>query len=42
MKKLNLKKLAPIGEKKIKWAGQRMPVLNLIAKDFTKSKPFKN
>jgi adenosylhomocysteinase len=42
MSKINIKKLAPAGEKKIKWAGQRMPVLNLIAQDFAKSKPFKN
>jgi adenosylhomocysteinase len=42
MKKLNLKKLAPLGEKKIKWAGQRMPVLSLIAQEFFQTKPFKN
>lgn len=42
MKKLNLKKLAPAGDKKIKWAGQRMPVLNLIAREFAETKPFKN
>lgn len=42
MQKINLKKLAPFGEKKIKWAEQRMPVLSLIAKEFAKTKPFKN
>lgn len=42
MPKLNLKKLAPLGDKKIKWAGQRMPVLSLIAQEFSKTKPFKN
>jgi adenosylhomocysteinase len=42
MKKINFKKLAPVGEKKIKWAKQRMPVLSLIAKEFSKTKPFKN
>lgn len=42
MSHLNLKKLAPLGDKKIKWAGQRMPVLSLISQDFAKTKPFKN
>ncbi len=42
MKKINLKKLAPIGKKKINWAFSRMPVLSLIARNFAKTKPFKN
>lgn len=42
MAKINFKKLAPLGERKIKWAEQRMPVLSLIAHDFGKTKPFKN
>lgn len=33
--------LAPSGENKIKWASRNMPVLNSIAKDFEKEKPFK-
>lgn len=39
--KINLKKLAPLGDKKIKWAGQRMPVLSLISQEFSKTRPFK-
>lgn len=35
-------KLAPLGKKKIEWAGSQMKVLNKIKKDFAKSKPFKN
>ncbi len=35
------RKLAEIGEKKIYWAKMRMPVLSLIAEDFSKRKPFK-
>lgn len=41
MKKLDLKKLAPIGKKKIDWAKQRMSVLNSIRKEFIRTKPFK-
>ncbi len=33
-------KLAPSGEKKIKWAARNMPILNAIAADFEKDKPF--
>lgn len=33
--------LAPSGEKKIEWASRNMPVLNSIAKDFARTKPFK-
>ncbi|NLV85903.1 MAG: adenosylhomocysteinase [Clostridiales bacterium] len=33
--------LAPSGENKIKWVSRNMPVLNSIAADFEKEKPFK-
>ncbi len=32
--------LSPQGEKKIAWVSRNMPVLNIIAKDFEKTKPF--
>lgn len=32
--------LAPQGEKKIAWVSRNMPVLNIIARDFEKTKPF--
>ena len=32
--------LAPEGEKKINWVWRNMPVMNLIAEDFEKTKPF--
>src|SRR3989338_3078512 len=35
-------KLAPQGAIKIAWAGKDMPVLQNIARDFKKRKPFKN
>lgn len=34
--------LAAKGKLKIEWAGQNMPVLKLIAKEFTRTKPLKN
>lgn len=34
--------LAPLGLKLINWAWQRMPVLKILEKDFSKRKPFKN
>jgi len=34
--------LAQEGEQKIKWASRNMPILNAIAEDFEKTKPFKN
>ncbi|MFN3301705.1 MAG: adenosylhomocysteinase, partial [Patescibacteria group bacterium] len=37
-----MKKLALVGKKKINWAKQRMPVLSLITKEFTQTKPFRN
>jgi adenosylhomocysteinase len=35
-------RLAAAGEKRLKWAGQDMPVLNIIKAEFSKTKPFKN
>ena len=32
--------LAPEGEKKINWVWRNMPVMNLIAENFEKTKPF--
>ena len=32
--------LAPEGEKKIRWVARNMPLLNAIAEDFSKTKPF--
>ncbi|MDP1722676.1 MAG: adenosylhomocysteinase [Candidatus Gottesmanbacteria bacterium] len=34
-------KLAPEGKKKIEWAGQNSPVLNLITEEFSRTKPLK-
>lgn len=34
-------RLAAAGEKRLKWAGQDMPVLNIIKTEFSKTKPFK-
>ena len=34
--------LAKEGEKKIEWASNFMPILNIIKKDFEDRKPFKN
>lgn len=42
MTKIDLKKLAPRGEKKISWAASRMPVLALITQEFAKTRPFKS
>ncbi|QQG52223.1 MAG: adenosylhomocysteinase [Candidatus Falkowbacteria bacterium] len=33
-------RLAAAGEKRLKWAGQDMPVLNIIKAEFSKTKPF--
>ncbi len=35
-------KLAGEGKKKIEWAGANMPVLQLVAREFAKTKPLKN
>ncbi len=32
--------LAPSGERKISWVARNMPLLNAIAVDFEKTKPF--
>ena len=40
MSSINDVKLAPEGEKKIQWVARNMPLLNAIAEDFEKSKPF--
>jgi len=34
-------KLAVAGEKRLSWAGRDMPVLEIIKKDFARTKPFK-
>lgn len=34
-------RLAAAGEKRLKWAGQDMPVLNIIKAEFAKTQPFK-
>ena len=40
MSSINDVKLAPEGEEKIQWVARNMPLLNAIAEDFEKSKPF--